>query len=112
MKETWMMRDNLRLPPIKEQPAFSGGRQPEEATFGRASLDCIQGDSLVNTHICTTWDCAFAPGIYVVAAEVEEVDKLFEQKMERLATKLEVQFEEGGKIEEHIMQFLDRIDYQ
>jgi type I restriction enzyme M protein len=52
------------------------------------------------------------PGRYVGAAELEEDDEPFEQKMARLTKELEAQFDEGRKLEELIKQNLGRIDYR
>lgn len=50
------------------------------------------------------------PGRYVGAAEPEEDDEPFEQKMARLTKELETQFEEGKKLENLIKNNLGRID--
>jgi len=49
------------------------------------------------------------PGRYVGAADVEEDDEPFEQKMARLTMELEAQFEEGEKLEKQIRENLRRI---
>ncbi|MBI5841679.1 MAG: SAM-dependent DNA methyltransferase [Chloroflexi bacterium] len=49
------------------------------------------------------------PGRYVSAAELEEDDEPFEQKMTRLTKELEAQFEEGEKIEKAIRQNLKKL---
>lgn len=51
------------------------------------------------------------PGRYVGAAEMEEDDEPFEQKMARLTKELEAQFEESEMLENAIRQSLRRIDY-
>ena len=51
------------------------------------------------------------PGRYVGAAEIEEDDEPFEQKMTRLTKELEAQFEENRKLEQAIQENLKRIDY-
>jgi len=51
------------------------------------------------------------PGRYVGAAEAEEDDEPFEQKMARLRKELEDQFEENVKLEKQIRQNLEKIDY-
>jgi len=49
------------------------------------------------------------PGRYVGAAELEEDDEPFEEKMARLTKELEVQFEESEKLEEAILGNLKRL---
>jgi type I restriction enzyme M protein len=49
------------------------------------------------------------PGRYVGAAELEEDDEPFEQKMARLTKELEAQFEESGKLEKQIRESLKRL---
>lgn len=51
------------------------------------------------------------PGRYVGAAELEEDDEPFGEKMARLTKELEAQFEESGKLEATIRQQLKRVDY-
>jgi len=51
------------------------------------------------------------PGRYVGAAELEEDDEPFEQKMARLTKELEAQFEESSKLENEIRKQLKRLDY-
>jgi type I restriction enzyme M protein len=51
------------------------------------------------------------PGRYVGAAEVEEDDEPFEEKMARLTKELEAQFEENKRLEQAIRENLERIDY-
>jgi type I restriction enzyme M protein len=50
------------------------------------------------------------PGRYVGAAELEEDDEPFEQKMARLTQELEAQFEESEKLEEAIRVNLKRVN--
>jgi type I restriction enzyme M protein len=50
------------------------------------------------------------PGRYVGAAELEEDDEPFEQKMARLTKELEGQFEESEKLEKQIRENLKRLD--
>jgi type I restriction enzyme M protein len=50
------------------------------------------------------------PGRYVGAAEAEEDDEPFEQKMARLTKELEAQFEESARLEEQIRENLKRLD--
>ena len=50
------------------------------------------------------------PGRYVGAAELEEDDEPFEQKMARLTKELEVQFEESGKLENIILANFKRLE--
>lgn len=83
-----MMRDNLRLSPIKGQPAFSGGRRPGDAISGGVCSYYTQSESFVNTHVCATRDYMLTPGRYVGAAEVEDDDEPFEEKMKRLVAQL------------------------
>ena len=49
------------------------------------------------------------PGRYVGAAELEEDDEPFEQKMARLTKELEAQFEESSKLEKQIHANLKRL---
>ncbi|NWG06185.1 MAG: SAM-dependent DNA methyltransferase [Chloroflexi bacterium] len=51
------------------------------------------------------------PGRYVGAAEAEEDDEPFEQKMARLTKELEAQFEEGARLEEQIRENLKKLAY-
>jgi len=51
------------------------------------------------------------PGRYVGAAELEEDDEPFEQKMRRLTKELEEQFEESSKLERMIRENLKRLNY-
>ena len=60
-----------------------------------ATLDDIRQ----HNHILT-------PGRYVGAAEVEEDDEPFEEKMERLMAQLEEQFAEGAELEAAIRENL------
>ena len=52
------------------------------------------------------------PGRYVGAAEVEEDDEPFEEKIARLTEELEAQFEESGKLEKLISNGLRNIDFE
>lgn len=45
------------------------------------------------------------------AAELEEDDEPFEQKIARLTKELEAQFEESDKLEKQIRRKLKRLDY-
>jgi type I restriction enzyme M protein len=49
------------------------------------------------------------PGRYVGAAELEEEDEPFEEKMARLTKELKAQFEESGQLEEAILGNLKRL---
>jgi len=51
------------------------------------------------------------PGRYVGAAELEEDDEPYEEKMRRLTNELEAQFEESEMLEKQIRQNLKRLDY-
>jgi type I restriction enzyme M protein len=51
------------------------------------------------------------PGRYVGAAELEEDDEPFEQKMARLTKELEAQFEESEKLEKTIRASLGKLGY-
>ena len=51
------------------------------------------------------------PGRYVGAAELEEDDEPFEQKMARLAKELEMQFEENDQLEKTIRKNLKSLTY-
>jgi type I restriction enzyme M protein len=51
------------------------------------------------------------PGRYVGAAELEEDDEPFEEKMARLTKELEAQFEESGKLETQIRKNLKKMSY-
>jgi type I restriction enzyme M protein len=55
--------------------------------------------------------CVLTPGRYVGAAELEEDDEPFEQKIARLTKELEAQFEESGKLEQKIRNNLGKLDY-
>jgi type I restriction enzyme M protein len=50
------------------------------------------------------------PGRYVGAAELEEDDEPFEEKMKRLRKELEAQFDENNILEEQIRTNLQRLD--
>ncbi|NPV56477.1 MAG: SAM-dependent DNA methyltransferase [Anaerolineae bacterium] len=52
------------------------------------------------------------PGRYVGAAELEEDDEPFEEKMARLTKELEGQFDEGGKLENQIRKGLKDMQYE
>ena len=52
------------------------------------------------------------PGRYVGAAEAEEDDEPFEQKMRRLTETLEKQFAESSEMEGAIRKNLKRLDYK
>ena len=45
------------------------------------------------------------------AAELEEDDEPFKQKMARLTKELEIQFEESDKLEKLIRKNLEKLDY-
>lgn len=51
------------------------------------------------------------PGRYVGAAEAEDEDEPFEEKMRRLATKLEEQFAESARLESLVRGNLQRVGY-
>jgi type I restriction enzyme M protein len=51
------------------------------------------------------------PGRYVGAAELEEDDEPFAEKMRRLTKELEAQFEESEKLEKQIRDNLKKLDY-
>jgi type I restriction enzyme M protein len=51
------------------------------------------------------------PGRYVGAAELEEDDEPFGEKMARLTKELEAQFEESGKLEKKILKNIAQLDY-
>ncbi len=51
------------------------------------------------------------PGRYVGAEEVEDDDELFEEKMQRLIGKLEVQFQESARLEVEIRENLRGLGY-
>ena len=51
------------------------------------------------------------PGRYVGAAELEEDDEPFTEKMARLTKELEAQFEESGKLEKKILKNITHLDY-
>ena len=50
------------------------------------------------------------PGRYVGAAELEEDDEPFDEKMARLTRELEAQFEESGKLETKIRKSLNKVN--
>jgi type I restriction enzyme M protein len=77
----------------------SGKKYEDVAGFSKsAKLEEIQEQSY-----------ALTPGRYVGAAEQEEDDEPFEQKVARLTTELELQFEESDKLEELIKANLRKI---
>jgi len=77
----------------------SGKKYEDVAGFCRsATLKDIQEQGYVLT-----------PGRYVGAAELEEDDEPFEQKMARLTKELEAQFEEGKNLEKKILDSLAKI---
>ncbi len=82
--------------------AWRDGKGYEDvAGFAKsATIDEIRAQSYVLT-----------PGRYVGAAETEEDDEPFEQKMVHLTKELEAQFEESTNLEKLIRQSLQRIDY-
>ena len=51
------------------------------------------------------------PGRYVGAEEIEEDDEPFEQRMGRLAAKLEEQFKESARLEKSIRANLKGVGY-
>jgi len=65
-----------------------------------ATLDDIQEHNYILT-----------PGRYVGAAEVEEDDEPFEEKMERLTVALREQMEESAKLDKTILANLEDIGY-
>ena len=65
-----------------------------------ASLQEIQAQGYVLT-----------PGRYVGAAELEEDDEPFEQKMARLTKELEAQFEESDKLEKTIIRNIKNLSF-
>ncbi len=65
-----------------------------------ATIDEIRGHG----HVLT-------PGRYVGAAEVEEDDEPFDEKMKRLTTQLKEQFAEGARLEKAIRKNLEALGY-
>lgn len=57
-------------------------------------------------------DYVLTPGRYVGAAEQEEDDELFEEKMQRLTVQLKTQFAEGAKLEAEIRKNLAGLGYE
>ncbi len=51
------------------------------------------------------------PGRYVGAAELEEDDEPFDEKMQRLTNTLARQFKEGAKLEKAIMKNLSSLGF-
>jgi type I restriction enzyme M protein len=51
------------------------------------------------------------PGRYVGAAQQQEDDEPFEQKMARLMAELEAQFAESARLEAQIRESLKRVKY-
>jgi len=51
------------------------------------------------------------PGRYVGAAELEEDDEPFEQKIGRLMQELEAQFKGSGKLEKKILTNIAQLNY-
>jgi type I restriction enzyme M protein len=77
----------------------SGIKYEEVAGFCKSSmLKEIQEQGYVLT-----------PGRYVGAAELEEDDELFEQKMTRLTKELEAQFEDSDRLEKSIRQNMKKL---
>ena len=87
-----------RDPKGLERPLGSGVYQDIPGFCKSATLKEIQEQGYVLT-----------PGRYVGAAELEEDDEPFEQKMARLTKELEAQFEESDKLEEAIRENLKRL---
>ncbi len=56
-------------------------------------------------------DHVLTPGRYVGAAEVEEDDEAFNEKMQRLTTDLKQQFEQSHELEQKIKDSLKKIGY-
>ena len=73
----------------------------EEQALITAELEEIEKNSFVLT-----------PGRYVGAADQEEDDEPFDQKMKRLTTLLKQQQEEGAKLDQQIAENLRRIGYE
>jgi len=57
-------------------------------------------------------DFVLTPGRYVGAADVEEDNEPFEEKMERLTKKLGEQFAEGERVEKEIIEQMKRLGYE
>ena len=77
------------------------GKYADVAGFCKsATIDEIRGHG----HVLT-------PGRYVGAAEVEEDDEPFEEKMKRLTGQLEEQFAEGARLEKAIRENLKGLGY-
>ena len=79
-------------------------RTPYEDVSGfcySAKFDEIEKNSFVLT-----------PGRYVGAADQEEDDEPFDQKMKRLTALLKQQQEEGAKLDQQIAENLRRIGYE
>lgn len=68
--------------------------------------DFCKSDSLedIRAH-----DFVLTPGRYVGLGDLDEDDEPFEEKMERLASKLELQFEEADKLKHTIQENLKRV---
>jgi len=68
--------------------------------------------SLVITEIYYLNDsCVFTPRRYVGAEEVEDDDKVFEEKILHLKKKLEKPFEESARLEKEIRESLRGLWY-
>lgn len=55
--------------------------------------------------------CVLTPGRYVGAEEVENDDEPVEEKLRRLAHKLQEHFAESGKLEKSIQQIIEKLGY-
>ena len=86
--EIWHGRGGFQIRPYADIPGFCKS----------VTLEEIRAQGYVLT-----------PGRYVGAAEVEEDDEPFEQKMARLTKELETQFEESRRLEAQIREKLGRL---
>jgi hypothetical protein len=67
--------------------------------------------SVLSTRAAPAQGYVLTPGRYVGAAELEEDDEPFEEKLMRLTAELEAQFEESEKLEKQIRDNWKKLDY-
>lgn len=86
--------------------AFVEGRVNDSPLYERPYADVPGFCKSVTLDEIRAQGYVLTPGRYVGAAETEEDDEPFEQKMARLTQELEAQFEEGARLEEKIRESL------
>jgi type I restriction enzyme M protein len=82
--------------------AWKEGKKYEDVAGYCKSV--TQGDVRLQGYVLT-------PGRYVGAAELQEDDEAFEQKVIRLTQELESQFEESNRLSKEIQTKLKSLDY-